>query len=109
MVRYSFLVRLSHPLLHAGLIPALSLITLFARASTSAGIVRPICFAALRLMTNSNFVACCTGKSPGLAPFDPEKLYWLSKFATTAAAALRRSRYRRTARCPADRHGYGLP
>jgi hypothetical protein len=27
MVRYSFLVRLSHPLLHAGLIPALSLIT----------------------------------------------------------------------------------
>jgi hypothetical protein len=31
MVRYSFLVRLSHPLLHAGFIPALSLITLFAR------------------------------------------------------------------------------
>jgi hypothetical protein len=28
MVRYSFLVRLSHPLLHAGFIPALSLITL---------------------------------------------------------------------------------
>ena len=28
-----------------------------------------ICFAALRLMTNSNFVACCTGKSAGLAPF----------------------------------------
>jgi hypothetical protein len=26
MVRYSFLVRLFHPLLHAGLIPALSLI-----------------------------------------------------------------------------------
>src|SRR5262245_32002648 len=44
------------------------LITLFARASTSGGIVRPICFAALRLMTNSNFVACCTGKSAGLAP-----------------------------------------
>jgi hypothetical protein len=30
MVRYSFLVRLSHPLLHAGFIPALSLITLSA-------------------------------------------------------------------------------
>ena len=45
------------------------LITLFARSSTRTGIVRPICFAALRLMTNSNFVACCTGKSAGLAPF----------------------------------------
>ena len=33
------------------------------------GIVRPICFAAFRLITNSNFVACCTGKSAGLAPF----------------------------------------
>src|SRR5882762_2694799 len=31
------------------------LITLFARSSTRPGIVRPICFAALRLMTNSNF------------------------------------------------------
>ena len=40
MVRYSFLVRLSHPLLHAGFIPALSLITLFARASTLSGFVR---------------------------------------------------------------------
>ncbi len=29
--------------------------TLFARSSTLTGIVRPICFAALRLMTNSNF------------------------------------------------------
>ena len=35
----------------------------------AAGIVRPICFAALRLMMNSNFVACCTGRSAGLAPF----------------------------------------
>jgi hypothetical protein len=43
--------------------------TLFARASTSGGTVRPICFAAFKLMTNSNFVACCTGKSAGLAPF----------------------------------------
>ena len=58
MVRYSFLVRLSHPLLHAGLIPALSLITLSALTSTFGGIVTPICFAALRLMTNSNFFGC---------------------------------------------------
>ena len=45
------------------------LITLFARSSTRTGIVRPICFAAFKLMTNSNFVACCTGRSAGLAPF----------------------------------------
>ena len=51
MVRYSFLVRLSHPLLHAGFIPALSLMTLSALTSTFGGIVTPICFAALRLMT----------------------------------------------------------
>src|SRR5207249_7005394 len=44
--------------------------TLFARASRSGEIVSPICFAAFKLTTNSNFVACCTGKSAGLAP-DP--------------------------------------
>jgi hypothetical protein len=32
-------------------------------------IVRPICFAALRLMMNSNFIGCSTGRSAGLAPF----------------------------------------
>ena len=42
---------------------------LFARASTLGGIVRPICFAVFRLMTNSNFVGCSTGRSAGLAPF----------------------------------------
>ena len=26
-------------------------------------------FCRLKLITNSNFVACCTGKSAGLAPF----------------------------------------
>ena len=26
-------------------------------------------FGGLEVMTNSNFVACCTGKSAGLAPF----------------------------------------
>ena len=45
------------------------LISLFARASTSGGIVRPICFAVLRLMISSNFVGCSTGRSAGLAPF----------------------------------------
>ena len=32
--------------------------TLSARTSTFGGIVRPICFAALRLMMNSNFFGC---------------------------------------------------
>jgi len=45
--------------------PALSLITLSARASTFGGIVRPICFAAFKLMTNSNFVGCSTGRFSG--------------------------------------------
>src|SRR4030095_10299541 len=43
-------------------------ITLFARASTFGGIVRPICFAAFRLMISSNLVGCSTGRSAGLAP-----------------------------------------
>jgi hypothetical protein len=45
------------------------LINLVARASTSGGIVRPICLAVLRLITSSNFVGCSTGKSAGLVPF----------------------------------------
>ena len=49
--------------------PYSHLISLFARASTSDGIVRPICFAVFRLMMNSNFVGCSTGRSAGLAPF----------------------------------------
>src|SRR5262245_17141505 len=44
------------------------LITLSARANTFGGIVRPICLAAFRLMMNSNFVGCSTGRSAGLAP-----------------------------------------
>src|SRR5258705_145886 len=43
---------------------------LSAGPSTRAGTVRRICFAAFKLITNSNFVACCTGKSSGLAPFN---------------------------------------
>ena len=46
------------------------LITLSARYSTDCGIVKPICFAALRLITKSNFIGCSTGRSPGLAPFN---------------------------------------
>ena len=44
-------------------------ITLSALASTFGGIVRPICFAVLRLITSSNFVGCSTGRSAALAPF----------------------------------------
>ena len=43
--------------------------TLSARASTFGGIVRPICLAAFRLMMNSNFIGCSTGRSAGFAPF----------------------------------------
>ena len=44
------------------------LITLSALASTFGGIVRPICLAVFKLITNSNFVGCSTGRSAGLAP-----------------------------------------
>src|SRR5262245_6911061 len=45
-------------------------ITLSALASTLGGIVRPLGFAVLRLMMNSNFVGASTGKSCGLVPFN---------------------------------------
>ena len=41
-------------------------VTMFDAATK--GMVKPIRLAVLRLTTSSNFVACCTGKSPGLAP-----------------------------------------
>ena len=44
------------------------LITLSARANTFGGIVSPICLAVFKLMTNSNFVGCSTGRSAGLVP-----------------------------------------
>ena len=44
-------------------------ITSSAWKRSSGGILRPSSFAVLRLMTNSNFVGCSTGRSPGLAPF----------------------------------------
>ncbi len=45
------------------------LMTLSARTSTFGGIVRPICFAAVRLIMNSNFIGCSTGRSAGFLPF----------------------------------------
>ena len=50
------------------LAPRTHLITLSARNSTDCGIVRLSAFAVLRLITNSNFIGCSTGKSAGLAP-----------------------------------------
>ena len=44
-------------------------ITLSAFISVHCGIVKPIWFAVLRLITNSNFIGCSTGRSEGLAPF----------------------------------------
>src|SRR5262245_13258828 len=43
-------------------------ITLSALAKTLGGIINPICWAVLRLMTNSNFIGCSTGKSAGFVP-----------------------------------------
>jgi len=62
------------------------LMTLSARASTFGGIVRPICLAAFRLIMNSNFVGCSTGRSAGFAPFRI-----LSTYAVNFAWLLRRS------------------
>ena len=42
-------------------------ITSSARASSDCGTVRPSALAVLRLMTSSNLVGCCTGRSAGLA------------------------------------------
>ena len=43
-------------------------ITASARASSMGGISRPSALAVLRLITSSNFVGCCTGRSAGVAP-----------------------------------------
>src|SRR5262249_26041911 len=44
-------------------------ITRSALASTLGGIVSPICLAAFKLITNSNFIGCSTGMSVGFVPF----------------------------------------
>ena len=43
-------------------------ITSSARASSIGGTSRPSALAVFKLITNSNFVGCCTGRSAGLAP-----------------------------------------
>src|SRR5262249_12673825 len=43
-------------------------ITSSARASRFGGIVRPSALAVLRLITSSNLVGCCTGRSAGFSP-----------------------------------------
>jgi hypothetical protein len=43
-------------------------ITSSASASNLSGISRPSAFAVLRLITNSNFVDCWTGRSAGFSP-----------------------------------------
>ena len=45
------------------------LITRFARAKTSGGIVRLRALAVFKLISNSNFVGCSTGMSAGFVPF----------------------------------------
>src|SRR5262245_58545505 len=54
---------------HAAVVEhALYSMTWSARPSTDCGIVRPRALAVFRLITNSNFVACSTGRSAGFAP-----------------------------------------
>ena len=60
MVRYSFLVRLSHPLLHAGL--SRRFLDHLVRPRQHVGRNRQAdLLAAFKLMMNSNFVGCSTG------------------------------------------------
>ena len=54
---------------HRRLVFCHHLITVSARYSNDCGIVRPICFAVFRLITNSNLVGCSTGRSAGFVPF----------------------------------------
>src|SRR5262245_52116248 len=49
-------------------VAALHSITSSARPSSDNGIVKPSALAVFKLMTNSTFVACWTGKSAGFSP-----------------------------------------
>jgi len=60
------------------------LMPLSARTSTFGGIVRPICLAAFKLMTNSNFIGCSTGRSAGLAPFRILSTYVAARLSKSA-------------------------
>ena len=62
------------------------LITLSARTSTFGGIVKPICFAAFRLIMNSNFVGCSTGSQRACAF---ENLVHVSRGATVQIGNVR--------------------
>ena len=57
-----------HNRTHAPQQTALYSITSSARPSSASGIVRPSALAVLILMSNSIFVACCTGKLAGFSP-----------------------------------------
>src|SRR5262249_52445127 len=66
LIMYLFEVRISFCCCY--LRPLAYLMTLSALASTFGGIGSPICFAAFRLMMNSNFFGCSMGRSAGSAP-----------------------------------------
>src|SRR5262245_693533 len=50
-------------------------ITSSARASSVGGTSRPSALAVLRLMTSSNFVGACTGRSAGFSPLNMRSTY----------------------------------
>ena len=54
-------------------------ITSSARSSSDCGIAIPSAFAALRLITNSNLVACSTAMSAGLAPLSTLSTNWAER------------------------------
>src|SRR5262249_52154376 len=54
-------------------------ITSSARASRVGGTMRPIAFAALRLMTSSYLTGACTGRSPGFSPLRMRSTYWAAE------------------------------
>ena len=54
-------------------------ITSSARASSVGGTSMPSTLAVLRLMTNSNLVGSCTGRSEGVAPFSILSTYWAAR------------------------------
>ena len=68
MVRYSFLVRLSHPLLHAGLSRRLLDHLVRSRQDIRRNREADL-LAVFRLITSSNFFSCSAGGSAGFVPF----------------------------------------
>ena len=56
-------------------LPSHHSITSSVRASSEMGGSRPSALAVLRLMTNSNLVACWTGRSPGFSPLRMRSTY----------------------------------